>query len=83
MPFRFRVGQEVEYTPPGGKNAGLYKIVRQMPEEQQAVDLKYCIKSETEPFERNVLECQLSANVSAGSTYAVSKARLPVGSRAL
>jgi hypothetical protein len=47
MPFRFRVGQEVEYTPPGGKNAGLYKIVRQMPEEQQAVDLKYCIKSET------------------------------------
>jgi hypothetical protein len=46
MSFKFFVGQAVEYTPVGEKTAGLYKIVRQMPEEEQAFDLKYLIKSE-------------------------------------
>ena len=35
MSFKFFVGQAVEYTPVGEKTAGLYKIVRQMPEEEQ------------------------------------------------
>ena len=63
MSFKFSVGQAVEYTPAGQKRAGLYKVVRQMPQEEQAIDLKYCIKSEAEPYERNVLECQLSSDV--------------------
>jgi hypothetical protein len=65
MPFKFLVGQAVEYTPIGEKNAGLYKIMRQMPTEERAVDLYYRIKSETEAYERNVLECHLSADVGA------------------
>ena len=48
MSFKFYVGQAVEYTPVGEKTPGIYKIVRQMPEEQQAFDLKYRIKSEAE-----------------------------------
>ena len=60
--FKFLVGQVVEYTPIGEKKAGLYKIVRQMPMEEQAADLKYLIKSEAEAYERNVLECQLSSS---------------------
>jgi hypothetical protein len=32
MSFKFFVGHAVEYTPVGEKTAGLYKIVRQMPE---------------------------------------------------
>ena len=59
MSFKFFVGQTVEYTPAGEKTAGLYKIVRQMPKEEQAFDLRYLIKSEAEAYERNVLECQL------------------------
>jgi len=63
MSFKFLVGQNVEYTPIGEKTAGLYKIMRQMPEEQQATELKYRIKSETEVYERNVPESQLSSDV--------------------
>jgi hypothetical protein len=33
MSFKFLVGQAVEYSPIGEKKAGLYKIVRQMPNE--------------------------------------------------
>ena len=73
MSFKFFVGQAVEYTPVGEKTAGLYKIVRQMPEEEQAFDLKYLIKSEAEAYERNVLECQLSSNVRADSDYTMTK----------
>ena len=73
MPFKFSVGQAVEYTPIGEKKAGLYKITRQMPKEEQAADLKYRIKSEAEVYERNVLECQLSADVN-GSRLAVAAA---------
>mgnify|MGYP001214897516 CR=1 FL=1 len=67
MSFKFLVGQNVEYTPIGEKTAGLYKIMRQMPEEQQATELKYRIKSETEVYERNVPESQLSSDVGAAS----------------
>jgi hypothetical protein len=82
MMFKFAVGQSVEYTPIGEKMAGLYKIVRQMPEEEQAADLKYLIKSEAEPYERNVLECHLSSDVRAASEYSIFKRRVPQGSRA-
>jgi hypothetical protein len=49
------VGQAVEYTPIGEKAAGLYRITRQMPREEQAIDLKYCIKSEAEAYSRTQL----------------------------
>ena len=75
MPYKFFVGQAVEYTPVGEKTAGLYKIVRQMPKEEQAFDLKYLIKSEAEAYARNVLECQLSSNVRSESDYAIVKPR--------
>ncbi len=61
MPFKYSVGQAVEYTPIGEKKAGLFRIVRQMPQEEQAADLRYRIKSEAEIHERNVLECQLTS----------------------
>jgi hypothetical protein len=81
MAYKFLVGQVVEYTPIGEKKAGLYRIVRQMPEEQQADDLRYRIKSEAEAYERNVPECQLSSDVGAESEYITIKSRLPHGSR--
>jgi hypothetical protein len=81
MSFKFLVGQAVEYTPLGEKKAGLYKILRQMPKEEQAFDLRYRIKSEAEAYERNVLECELSADVAAASAYAASKPPHPRGSR--
>jgi hypothetical protein len=34
-----------------------------MPTEEQAVDLRYRIKSDAEVYERNVLECHLSSDV--------------------
>jgi hypothetical protein len=80
MSFKFFVGQAVEYTPIGERAAGLYKIVRQMPEEEQAFDLRYRIKSDAEAHERNVLECQLSSDVGAESEYAATKPRLSQGS---
>ena len=79
MSFKFLVGQAVEYTPIGEKVAGLYKITRRMPREEQAIDLKYCIKSEAEAYERNVLECQLSSDVRPHE-YATTKPRLSQGS---
>jgi hypothetical protein len=82
MSFKFSVGQAVEYTPIGQKNPGLYKITRRMPKEERAIDLKYRIKSEAEAYERNVLECQLSADLSSESEYTTIKPRRPQGSRA-
>ncbi len=76
MPFKFFVGQTVEYTPIGEKTAGLYKIVRQMPEEEQAFDLRYLIQSESEAYVRNVPECDLSSDVGPDNEYAATKARL-------
>jgi hypothetical protein len=81
MPFKFSVGQAVEYTPIGEKKAGLYKIVRRMPEEEQASDLQYRIKSDAEAYERNVLECHLSADVSEKTNMPPSIPPL-LGSRA-
>ena len=80
MSFKFFVGQAVEYTPMGEKTAGLYKIMRQMPKEEQAFDLKYLIKSEAEAYERNVLECQLSSDVGAEREYATTKPHRSRGS---
>jgi hypothetical protein len=80
MSFKFLVGQAVEYTPIGQKRAGLYKIMRQMPKEEQAFDLRYVIKSEAEAYERNVLECQLSSDVGAESEYATTRRRQSQGS---
>jgi hypothetical protein len=80
MLFKFLVGQAVEYTPIGEKVAGFYRIKRQMPMEEQALDLKYCIKSEAEAYERNVLECQLSSDVRPECEYATTKPRLSQGS---
>jgi len=80
MPFKFSVGQAVEYTPIGGKRAGLYKVTRQMPKEEQAIDLRYRIKSEAEVYERNVLECHLSPDVSDASEYDEPIALLTKGS---
>jgi hypothetical protein len=69
MSFKFLVGQAVEYTPIGEKKPGLFKIVRQMPKEDQAVDVYYRIKSEAEDHERNVAECQLSPDRGAASSF--------------
>lgn len=80
MSFKFFAGQAVEYTPIGEKKASLYKIIRQMPKKEHAVDLKYRLKSKAESYERNVLECQLSADVGAESEYAATKPRLRQGS---
>jgi hypothetical protein len=80
MSFKFFVGQAVEYTPIGEKAAGLYRITRQMPAEEQAIDLKYRIKSESEAYERNVLECQLSSDVRPANEYATTKPRQSQGS---
>ena len=81
MAHKYCVGQAVEYKPIGAQ-IGYYKVIRQMPEEFQAVDRRYRIKSVQEGFERNVLECQLSSDVSAESEYATIKPRLAQGSRA-
>ena len=82
MPFKFSVGQAVEYTPIGEKAPSLYKIVRQMPKKDQASDLRYRIKSEAEGYERNVPESQLNSEVDAEGDYAKTKPRLSQGSHA-
>jgi hypothetical protein len=80
MSFKFLVGQAVEYTPIGEKEAGLYMVTRQMPTEENAFDLKYRIKGAVEVYERGVLECQLSSEVGLASEYAAAKPRLSRGS---
>jgi hypothetical protein len=40
-----------------------------MPEEFQAPDWKYRIKSDEESFERNVLECDFSPSIVPDATY--------------
>jgi len=68
MAHKFAVGQAVEYRPIGAK-VGVFKVVRQMPEEFRATDLKYRIKSAQETFERNVLECDLSPSIIPEELY--------------
>jgi hypothetical protein len=70
MSYKFSVGQAVEYTPIGEKTAGLYKILRQMPNEDQATDFRYLIKSEAEAYERIAPEAMLGSEVGAESEYA-------------
>jgi hypothetical protein len=77
MSFKFVVGQPVEYRPLGERAVRLYTIIRRMPKEEGAFDLRYRIKSEAEAYERNVLECQLSADIAAESEYATTKPRHP------
>ena len=45
MSFKFFVGQAVEYTPIGERTAGLYKVIRRMPQEEQAFDLDTASKA--------------------------------------
>ncbi len=68
MAHKFSVGQSVEYRSIGAKT-GVFKIVKQMPEEFRATDLKYRIKSNQETFERNVLECDLSPSIVPEEQY--------------
>jgi hypothetical protein len=70
MSFKFLVGQAVGYTPIGEKEPGLFKIVRQMPKEDQAIDVYYRIKSEAESHERNVAECHLTPDISIDGALA-------------
>jgi hypothetical protein len=72
MAHKFTVGQAVEFKPIGAK-IGVFKVVKQMPEEFQAVDRKYRIKSEQEGFERSVLECDLSPSIIPEQEYAPMK----------
>jgi hypothetical protein len=76
MSFKFLVGEVVEYTPIGEKMAGLYKVLRQMPKEDQATDLRYRIKSESEAHERNVSESMLTSGVIAEGEYALARRRI-------
>jgi hypothetical protein len=71
MSFKFLVGETVEYTPLGEKTAGLYKIVRQMPDEDGAPDLRYRIKSESETCERYVPEGMLTPGVGAEAEQSI------------
>jgi len=68
MAHKFAIDQAVEYKPIGAK-IGVFKIVKQMPDEFQAVDLKYRIKSVQETFERTVLECDLSPSIIPEEQY--------------
>ena len=58
MAFKFSVGQAVEFTPMG-QSAGLFEVIRHMPEEDGATGRKYRIKSLKEGFERTVSEYDL------------------------
>jgi hypothetical protein len=44
---------------------------------KRAFELKYFAKSQTEAYERNVLECQLGFDVRPESEYATTKLGLP------
>jgi hypothetical protein len=68
MAHKFRIGDLVSFKAIGQK-FGLYKVVRHMPEEFQAIDWKYRIKSEQENFERTVLECDLSPSIVPEEAY--------------
>jgi hypothetical protein len=68
MAYKFAVGQSVEYTPVGGK-LGLFQVVRCMPIEPQQDELRYRITSDSEGFERIVLEYDLDV-ATPGRSYA-------------
>jgi hypothetical protein len=61
MNFKFAVGADVGFNPPG-KKPSKFKVLRHMPVEQQGSSTrKYRIKSLGEGFERAVSETELSA----------------------
>ena len=68
MAHKFKPGDVVEYKAVGAKTS-LFRVVRLMPEEFQAYDWKYRIKSDEETFERNVLECDLSPSIVPDEEY--------------
>jgi hypothetical protein len=68
MAFKFSIGQAVEYTPMG-QSAGLFKVIRHMPEEHGATGRKYRIKSLREGFERTVTEYDLKPADLAQDAY--------------
>jgi hypothetical protein len=68
MTYKFKSGDLVEYKPIGLKT-GLFKVVRRMPEEFQASDWKYRIKSDQEGFERTVLQCDLAPSIVPEGNY--------------
>ena len=74
--FKFFVGQAVEFTPIGENVAGLYKILRQMPNADRATDLQYRVKSDAEAFERNVPEIMLRSGESTEREYALFRRRI-------
>jgi len=76
MSFKFLIGQAVEYTPIGENKAGLYKILRQMPNANRATDLQYRVKSDSEVFERNVPEIMLSSGESTEREYTLLRRRI-------
>jgi len=70
MDFKFLVGQTVEFTPRGGK-VGLFTVVRQMPEEYQALDRKYRIQGQ-QGIEWSAFEFDLTATDNSPGEYAAS-----------
>ena len=72
MAHKFAIGEIVEFKPTG-MNVGLFKVVRRMPEEFQAPDWRYRIKSDRESFERNAWEYDLALPALAGQLYAAPK----------
>jgi hypothetical protein len=67
MAFKYSIGQAVEYTPMK-QSAGLFEVIRHMPEEDGAGARKYRIKSLKEGFERTVNEFDLQpADLSEGA----------------
>jgi hypothetical protein len=67
MAFKFFIGEAVEYKPMG-QPAGLFEVVRHMPQEDSTTHMKYRIKSLREGFERTVNEVDLSkADVTEGA----------------
>lgn len=71
MGFKYQVGESVEYKPAGAKPA-LFTVIRLMPEELQAVDRRYFIKSVVNGSERNVMECDLGRPAVAEHEYDTS-----------
>ena len=70
MAFKFSIGQAVEYKPMG-RTAGLFSVIRHMPEEDGASDRKYRIKSLQEGFERTVHEFELQPADMTDGAYPV------------
>jgi len=70
MAFKFSLGQAVEYKPMG-RTAGLFSVIRYMPEEHGASDRKYRIKSLQEGFERTVYEFELQPADLTDGAYSV------------